>query len=510
MGPDTVPSGSDRFLRVEHLANDVERRAARGGAMMIAGQALRLLLQIGSTAVLARLLSPRDYGVFGMAAVLSGFALLINDLGLNTATVQRRDITHNQVSALFWVNLGFSGACTVLTAALAPLMALIFKEPALTWLVIALAPSLLVSGGSAQHGALLTRQMRFRAIALLDLGSFAAGIAAAVLAARLGAGAWALVAMYLTQPVVRSLAIVSLVPWSPSWPRRDPELRALLRFGGDVTAFRVLAYLSQNADNALVGWYSGAVQLGLYSRGFALFMSPLSNMLPAVRQVVEPALSRVQDERERYQQLYARFEELLSWLTMPLAAVALFAAAPLVRLALGPGWEGVVPVLQLLSIAAPIQPILSTVGWLFTSSGNTRQMLRWGAISAFCHCAAFLIAMPFGAVGMALAAGAARLISAPIGIKMAGSAVGLNFSRLVASVSVPLLTNLAGGLVSMLVLRQASVTSPALQLAVVVACVGTASLTVLLSTGRLQALRELVKRRPAPPAAVAGTPVAPR
>jgi len=496
MVSDSPASSADRFLSVAHLAQDVERRAARGGIVMIAAQGLRLALQIGSTAILARLLTPHDYGLFGMAAVLAGFALLINDLGLNTATVQRADISIDQVSSLFWVNLGFSTLCTLVTAASAPLVAKIFDEPALTWMVMALAPSLLISGAAAQHGALLTRQMRFRAIALLDLGSFAAGISAAVVASSLGAGPWSLVAMFLTQPLVRAASIVALVPWRPHWHKPGTELRSLLGFGGDVTAFRMLAYLSLNADNALVGWYSGAVQLGLYSRGYALFMSPLSNMLPAVRQVVEPALSRVQHDRPRYEQLYGRFEELLSWLTMPLAMVALFGARPLVRLALGPGWEGVVPVLQLLSVAAPIQPVMSTVSWLFVSAGRTREMLRWGAISTVCHCCAFLLAMPHGAAGMALAAGMARLIAAPIGIKMAGSAVGLDVKRLLVSASLPLFANLAGGLAAMFVLRVSGLVSPVAQLFVVALFVGGASLAVLLSSGRLAALRELVLRRP--------------
>lgn len=495
MGSDSAASSADRFLRVAHLADDVERRAARGGVLMIAAQILRLGLQIGSTAVLARLLTPHDYGLFGMAAVLAGFALLINDLGLNTATVQRADITADQVSSLFWVNLGFSTLCMLVTAASAPLVARIFKEPALTWMVVALAPSLLISGAASQHGALLTRQMRFRAIALLDLGSFAGGIAAAIVASSLGAGSWSLVAMYLTQPLLRATSIVALVPWRPSWPKAGTELRSLLGFGGDVTAFRVLSYFSLNADNALVGWYSGAVQLGLYSRGFALFMSPLSNMLPAVRQVVEPALSRVQHDKQRYQQLYGRFEELLSWLTMPLAMAALFGARPLVQLALGPGWEGVVPVLQLLSIAAPIQPVMSTVSWLFVSAGRTRDMLRWGAVSAVCHAVAFLLAMPHGAAGMALAAGLARLVSAPIGIKMAGSAVGLDIKRLLVSASLPLAANLAGGLAAMFTLRYAGFVSPVAQLLVVALGIGGASLTVLLISGRLAALKELVLRR---------------
>ena len=225
---------------LEGGVHDVERKAFRGGATTLVSQGLRMLLQFGSVAALARLLTPRQFGLFGMVAFVTGFVALINDLGLNAATVQRQNLQERQVSALFWVNLGFSAACTLLMMAGAPLIALVFKEPSLTWVAIALAPTFVIAGATAQHGALLARCLDFGRLAAVDLVPFAVGVAAAVGAAAAGLGVWALVIQQLVFGVMRSALILAFMPWLPSRPHFGEEERAMLRFGGNVSGFRIV------------------------------------------------------------------------------------------------------------------------------------------------------------------------------------------------------------------------------------------------------------------------------
>lgn len=475
--------------------DQVERKAFRGGVFMLGGQAARMLLQLGSTAALARLLSPREFGIFGMTTVLVGFVTLINDLGLNQATVQRAKLNERQVSTLFWVNLGFSVAASLLVAACAPLMVRIFREPQLLGFTLALTPVLLISGLGAQHGALLSRQLRFKTLTFLELIPFALGIATAVALAALGAGVWALVAQQLVTAVLRTGLILLLVPWLPRRPHFGDEEREMLRFGGNISAFRVINYLARNLDNALIGWYWDAATLAIYTRAYALFMAPMSQLIPAVRTVVETSLARVQHDEERFATLYKRSEEAAAWLIFPVAVFVAVAAPSVVGLVLGPQWTAVVDVLRLLSLASLVQPVLNSAGWLLAAKGRADLLTRWGALFSLCSCISFGVAVPFGNVGMALAVAGIRLVFAPIWLKVAMRGTGLTLKAWAWELRLPTVASGVGAAATYLVQR-ALIGRPALLQVVaggvaMYACV----LAVLLLSGHAATVRNLLLRR---------------
>jgi PST family polysaccharide transporter len=465
---------------------------------MLAGQGTRLALQLGSTAALARLLSPREFGIFGMTTVLMGFVTLINDLGLNQATVQKARLDERQVSTLFWVNLAFSAFSSLLVAAAAPLMVTIFREPDLAALTLALTPVLLISGLGAQHGALLARQLRFGTLTILELIPFVLGVAIAVGAAVAGLGVWSLVLQQVVAASVRTAIILFLVPWVPGRPHFGPEEREMLRFGGNISAFRIINYLARNLDNALIGWYWDAARLAIYTRAYALFMAPMSNIIPAVRTVVETSLSRVQHDEERFVALYKRSEEAVAWLIFPLAAYVAVAAPPVVAVVLGPKWTEVVDILRLLSIASLVQPVLNSAGWLLTARGRADLLTRWGAIFSVCSCAAFALALPFGNVGMALAVASIRLLFAPIWLKVAMRGSQLTLRSWAWALRWPVLATVLGSagawLTLQLVARLPAVVQLLLTGAVMYACVG----GILLMSGHAKMLRPLLRRGSAP------------
>jgi PST family polysaccharide transporter len=482
---------------LEGGVHDVERKAFRGGATTLVSQGLRMLLQFGSVAALARLLTPRQFGLFGMVAFVTGFVALINDLGLNAATVQRQNLQERQVSALFWVNLGFSAACTLLMMAGAPLIALVFKEPSLTWVAIALAPTFVIAGATAQHGALLARCLDFGRLAAVDLAPFALGVAAAVGAAAAGLGVWALVIQQLVFGLMRSALILAFMPWLPSRPHFGEEERAMLRFGGNVSGFRIVNFLARNLDNALIGWYWGAPTLAVYSRAYALFMAPMSNIVPAVRQVMETTLSRVQSDEARFVKMYERSEETMAWLIFPLSILALVAAKPVVAVLLGPQWGDVVPVLRLLSIASLVQPVLASTGWLFTATGRGQELLRWGLLNSIACCVGFAVAVPFGNIGMALAAAGVRVALAPIGLRMAMRGTPLTIPRMIWELRHPLLATGSGALLALLAQRLLLGKPELLRLIAATASMYVCVIAVLVVTGRSQSVLGMLRRRPA-------------
>ena len=280
-------------------SDELKGKSLRGGAIAVAAQGGKVLLQTGTLMLLARLLSPDDFGLTGMAATLTGFLGLFRDAGLSAATVQRLEVTHEQISTLFWINLAVGiglAACTVL---LAPAVVQFYSEPRLYWIVIVTGASFIFNGLVAQHGALITREMRFATQARIDLTALAAGSAVGIIMAFLGWRYWSLVAAGLVNSIVGATSVLLAVPWSPGPPRRGVGVRSMLRFGGLSTCSGVLVFLAWNADNILVGRFWGTHALGLYGRAYQLATLPVEQLTSTLHGVAISGLSAIQDDTER-------------------------------------------------------------------------------------------------------------------------------------------------------------------------------------------------------------------
>ena len=241
-------SDPDRYLRTDGLSEDLRGRSVRGGFIILAAQYCKFVLQLGSTVLLARLLTPEDYGLMGMVAVFIGLISLFKHMGLSTATVQKAEVTHNQVSNLFWVNVVFSVAIMVLTVALARVVAVLYNEPRLTGITIVLATGFVFGGLTVQHEALLRRQMRFGTLAAIDIVSLSLGYATAIVMALLKSGYWALVAMEIAMSLTNMLGVWLLCGWRPGLPKRYSGTGNMLAFGGNLTGVSIMNYASRNLE----------------------------------------------------------------------------------------------------------------------------------------------------------------------------------------------------------------------------------------------------------------------
>ena len=406
--------GPDRFLRTDHLAADLAGRSVRGGAVTMTAQALGLVLHLSATVILARLLTPGDYGLVAMVTAVTGFAALFQDAGLSAATVQRAEVTHAQVSTLFWVNVAVSVVLGSVVAALAPAVAWFYGEPRLTAVTAIAGATFLFGGLAVQHAALLRRQMRFAALAGVQLGAQAVGLVVGLAAAWAGAGYWALVALSAASAAANATLVWLACGWRPGRPARADGVGGLLRFGGHLTGFNTANYVASNAANVLIGRWWGAGPLGLYSRAYALLVLPLRQVNGPFAAVMVPALSRLADDPVRRERAYLRSAGAVALATMPPAAGMAVAAPDVIAAALGPDWGGVVPIFRWLTLYAFVQPVCNTFGWLFLASGRTREMSRWGLAAACAVAAGSAAATPFGPAAVAAAYAAVGLASAPV------------------------------------------------------------------------------------------------
>jgi len=405
----------NHHFRTDHLKKNLGGHSARGGAVTLTAQVLKFGIATAATIVLARLLTPQDYGLIGMVVIVTNFVGMFQYLGLSTATMRWSELNHQQVSTLFWVNVGMSGVIMLLTIASAPLLAWFYKEPRLIGITIGYAISILLTGLYIQHEAILSRQMRFTAIAIVEIAAHAIGFGLAIVAASQGARYWSLVINQLAMTLVTVIGVWTVCRWRPSLPVRRSGVRTMLSYGGNLTGYNVMTYLARNLDNALIGKFWGGYQLGLYSRAYQMLLTPMQQINAPLVAVAVPALSRLTDTPDRYRAAYLKILENIAMVTMPAVAFMIATSDWLVVFLLGVQWRESGRIFMLLGIAAIVQPISRTALWLFTTQGRSREMFKWGVIGAVIAIVSILVGLPWGAMGVAASYAAGDLcISTPL------------------------------------------------------------------------------------------------
>lgn len=400
--PPKPSSAGDRYFKTDHLKSNLGGRTARGGTLAIATQALKFFLTIGATSVMARLLSPHDYGLIGMVAFVTAFVSTYKDLGLAAATIQRPEITFEQVSTLFWINLGLSAGITIFTIAISPLVSWFYGEPRLTAITIVTALGFIISGLTVQHEALLRRQMRYVSLSVINLSSMVVGYIVGISMALKGFSYWSLVGSQLAVASSTTLMIFAFCRWIPGLPRKDTGVRSMVRFGGNLTGFATINFFSRNLDNLLIGRVWGAQQLGLYSRAYQLMMLPIEQINEPMTSVAVPSLSRLTDDPPAYRRAYLRMLEKIALLTMPGIALLMVTADWVVSIILGAQWSETASLLIILGVAGLIQPISNTTGWLFITQGRTNEMFKVAMIGGPITMASIVAGLPWGAKGVAV------------------------------------------------------------------------------------------------------------
>ncbi|PYS72852.1 MAG: lipopolysaccharide biosynthesis protein [Acidobacteria bacterium] len=398
----------------EHLKKNLGGRAARGGLVAITAQALKFVITLGATAVMARLLTPQDYGFVGMVGVVTGFVATYKDLGLSAATIQSPKITSDQISTLFWINVLLSIGIAVLTIGLAPFISWFYGEPRLTWITILTGFGFIINGFAVQHEALLRRQMRYFALSTIGLVAMVVGYIIGISMAWKGFSYFALVGSQLAVAFTSTLITWAVVRWKPGPPKKGTGVRSMLKLGGNLTGFATINYFARNGDNLLIGRFWGAEQVGIYSRAYQLMMLPIDQINEPVTTVAVPSLSRLVDSPEDYRRAYLRMIEKIAFLTMPSVAAMIVTSDWLVSIVLGPKWASVATILQLLGATALIQPIANTTGWLFITQGRTDEMFKMSLWGGPITILSIIVGIPWGAVGVATSYTIAHVCGTPI------------------------------------------------------------------------------------------------
>jgi PST family polysaccharide transporter len=409
-------------------------------------QLSRISLQLGSLAILARLLSPADYGLMSMAVVVTTFAALFRDLGTAAAVIQQKELSDEVASTIFWLNVILGVALSAVIVLSAPGLEVWLRLPGLARVLVALAPSFFFVGASSTHQAVMERRQDFRALACIEIVAGVVAVLLCIVAALAGLGVYSLVTQAVAQSVVSSLLLWGLARWRPRFVFERSQLRSLGRFSGNLAGFNFINYCARNADNVVIGRVLGSEALGAYALAYKLMLFPLQNMTMIAARALLPVLSRQQEDGDAAARVYLSSVRAIAFLTAPIMATMFVLRQPLVRLAFGPQWDVAAELLVWLAPTGFIQSIVSTSGTVFTAKGRTNVLFALGVFGAILSVGSFLIGVQAGTLSLVKWYFLANLLGAPVTLFVVMKVQGRPLRALLGVLLSPCVVGIATGL----------------------------------------------------------------
>jgi O-antigen/teichoic acid export membrane protein len=399
-GPEPPPVPSEPVVRE---SPNLKTRVASGAAWSAIARLSIQFFFLASVAVLARKLNPQAYGLMNMTQIAVGLVALFRDIGIGSAVIQKRDINNRLLSSLFWIAAALGLFATSICIAIAPLVAMFYKQPMVAPMLRVLALSFLISSVTTVHEGMLNRQMAFRKLAIVEIAAAFCALISAIIFAYSGFGVWSLVASSLTTSLVSTAGYLLAYRWLPAIHFSWQESRTVTGFGMNLSGFNLFNYFSRNADNMLVGRYLGSGPLGFYQFAYSIMLYPVQNVAQLLGRVLFPAFSEIQHDRSRFRNAYVRSSVIIAAISFPMMAGVAAVAKPLVTVWMGPKWAPVATLIMILAPVGMLQAVGTTTGQLYMATGRTDLMFRWGLFASPVVVVSFLIGLPFGVNGVAIA-----------------------------------------------------------------------------------------------------------
>lgn len=382
---------------------DLRSKALRGIAWKAGSRVFAQLSRIAVAVVLARLLTPHDYGLAAMVLAFSSLILIFSDLALGAALVQRKVLSEEDRSTVFWLGLGAGVVFTLVGVGASWPVAAFYGEPAVQPLFAALSLGFLVTALGTTQTALLTREMSFRSLELRIMAGTAVGGVVGIAVALEGGGAWALIAQQLAYATVATVLLWRFSTWRPRLVFSKASLRSFGGFSANVLGTRVLFYLNRNADNILIGRFVGTTALGAYALAYNVMLIPFSRLAEPIQEVLFPVFARLQDDARRVADAWIRVNRVIAAISMP-ALLGLVAVAPdFVAVVLGERWEAAGPVIQILAWVGLMQSLQRLNSSILEARNRTSWLFRYAVVVLCASLVAFAIGLNWGILGIATA-----------------------------------------------------------------------------------------------------------
>lgn len=381
----------------------LKEQTIKGVRWSVSANGIQQGLQIIITVVLARLLMPEDFGVLAMAVVFSGLIAVFNDFGIGAAIIQKQDITDDDLSSIFWFNAFVGLIATLLTIAIAPLIAAFYQKDILLPLLSLMALGFLFTGLSTVQQSLLMKEMNFKKVAIFEIISTLIGGIVAVFLAYRDYGVWSLAWQGLSATIITAFLFWITSQWRPKFKFNFNSIKSIMGFSLNLLGFNFVNYLSKNVGYLLIGKFLGTEPLGYYTLAYRLMLYPIQNISHVVSRVLFPAFSNIQKNNELFRDAYLKSTRYIAFVTFPMMFGIFTVADEFILTFFGPKWEPTIFLFKVLCFTGMLQSIIATVGKIYLAKGKTDWMFRWSILKTAVFISAFSIGLLWDLKGVVIA-----------------------------------------------------------------------------------------------------------
>ena len=393
----------------------------------IVGQVFTLVIGI----VLARILSPKEFGILGMVTVLTGFANIFVDFGFTSAIIQNKESGVRHWSSVFWINLIVSVVIAVLFSWLAPFVAEFYGVPELKNLTVVVSWTFFLQSFNLVQLSLLQKELRFKELTIIGLAAQLIAGVIAIWAAYKGYSYWSLVIRQYIVIIVTIIGAWLFSKWLPRFILDRSALKELVQFTLPLVGTKSMNYWTRNADNLMIGKILGEGPLGIYNQAYRLMLLPLQNISSVISGVMFPAYSLIQDDKERVKKIYLQITRAIAFITFPAMFGLCVVAEPFILTLLGEKWKEVIPILQILAPIGATQSLGTLAGNIFLSQGATDQQFKIGLfVKPYTILLMFLGIYLGGLMGIAIGYFIATLTMMPVMYYFMGRLINLSLKEI--------------------------------------------------------------------------------
>lgn len=386
------------------MANNIKQQLFSGVFYTALAKYSGIIISLVVAGILARLITPDDFGIVAIASVIIGFFNLFTDMGVGASIVQNKTLTDEELSDIFsftlWIGIGIS----LLFFASSWLIADYYENEILRPLCQLLSVNLFFASATIVPGALFYKNKEFKFIAIRSFIIQIAGGAAGVTAALCGAGLYALIISPILSSTLIFIISYGRYPQRLRFTLGLPVLRKIFSYSAYQFLFNTINYFSRNLDKLLIGKHMNMSDLGYYEKSYRLMMLPLQNITQVITPVMHPIFSDYQNDKERLASNYERIVRFLAFIGLPLSVLLFFTAQEVTLIIFGNQWLPSIPVFQILTLSVGVQIILSSSGSIYQAAGDTRSLFVCGVFSSVLNVAGMLLGLFYFGTLTALAA----------------------------------------------------------------------------------------------------------
>lgn len=379
----------------------LKKQAYKGFLWQAMGSGAQTFIQIGVLIILARLITPDEFGLAQSALIVVGFANLLGQMGVGPAIVQRKELTENHIRAAFTLSLLLGIVLSLLVYFGSGVISLFFRMPSLTPILKLVSVIFILENVTVVSQSLLHREMRLKSLVLTNFISYTLGYGLiAFILGYYGFGVWALIWAAISQVVVRNFVIHIIKPHSLKLFFGKKEIKELLYFGGGFTLARFFNYIATQGDNIIIGRYLGAGALGIYSRAYAIMVKPVGLLGDSLDKALFPAMAVHQNNHTKLKEVFINGSKLIVFLCIPISVVIITSSKELINVMLGSKWEAVVIPLQILTAGLVFRIGYKMGDILSKATGNVYRRAKRNMLYALCVLVGCYIGSKWGIIGV--------------------------------------------------------------------------------------------------------------